>query len=311
MFHCNGWCFPWTIVALAGTQVCTNKFDGREIMRAINKYNVSHLCGAPIILQMIIDNKKYNKNKNIINVMTAASPPPPSVLEGIEKSGFSVTHVYGLTESYGPAVICEWKPEWNAIKSSSKRAILKSRQGVNYPALDFLEVFNPKNMKPVKRDGESLGEVFFKGNIIMKGYLNNEPANKAAFKNGWFHTGDLAVMHEDGYIELKDRSKDIIISGGENISSIEIEKIIMKHSHVKDCAVIGIKDKKWGEVPCAFIEKSNNSLTSDLILKFCKKHLAGFKMPKKIIFQNLPRTSTGKIQKYNLRKIAIENNAKI
>ena len=311
MFHCNGWCFPWTIVALAGTQVCTNKFDGREIMKAINKYNVSHLCGAPIILQMIIDNKKYNKNKNIINVMTAASPPPPSVLEDIEKSGFSVTHVYGLTESYGPAVICEWKPEWNAIKSSSKKAILKSRQGVNYPALDFLEVFNPKNMKPVKRDGESLGEVFFKGNIIMKGYLNNEPANKAAFKNGWFHTGDLAVMHEDGYIELKDRSKDIIISGGENISSIEIEKIIMKHPHVKDCAVIGIKDKKWGEVPCAFIEKSNNSLTSDLILKFCKKHLAGFKMPKKIIFQNLPRTSTGKIQKYNLRKIAIENNAKI
>ncbi len=311
MFHCNGWCFPWTIVALAGTQVCTNKFNGREIIEAINKNNVSHLCGAPIILQMIIDNKRYKKNKNIINVMTAASPPPPTILEAIEKSGFAVTHVYGLTESYGPAVICEWKPEWNKIGSSSKKALLKSRQGVSYPSLEFLEVFNPKNMKPVKRDGQTLGEVFFKGNIIMKGYLNNEIANKAAFKKGWFHTGDLAVMHEDGYIELKDRSKDIIISGGENISSIEIEKIIMKHPYVKDCAVIGIKDKKWGEVPCAFVEKNNTSLTSDLILKFCKKHLAGFKMPKKIIFQSLPRTSTGKIQKYNLRKIVIENNAKI
>ena len=308
MFHCNGWCFPWTIVALAGTQVCTNKFDGKEIMKSINKNNVSHLCGAPIILQMIIDNKKHKKNKTIINIMTAASPPPPSVLEDIEKSGFAVTHVYGLTESYGPAVICEWKPEWNAIKSSSKRATLKSRQGVNYPSLDFLEVLNPKNMKPVKRNGKSLGEVFFKGNIIMKGYLNNESANKAAFKRGWFHTGDLAVIHEDGYIELKDRSKDIIISGGENISSIEIEKIIIRHPFVKDCAVIGIMDEKWGEVPCAFVEKSNNSLTSDLILKFCKKYLAGFKMPKKIIFQSLPRTSTGKIQKYNLRKIIKKND---
>ena len=312
MFHCNGWCFPWTIVALAGTQICINKFDGREIIKSINKNNVSHLCGAPIILQMIIENKKYKKNKSIINVMTAASPPPPSVLENIEKSGFSVTHVYGLTESYGPAVICEWKPEWNEIKSSAKKAILKSRQGVNYPSLEFLEVFHQKKMKPVKRDGKTLGEVAFKGNIIMKGYLNNELANKIAFKKGWFHTGDLAVMHKDGYIELKDRSKDIIISGGENISSIEIEKIIMKHPNVKDCAVIGIKDEKWGEVPCAFIEKKNSGLiTSDLIFKFCKKYLAGFKMPKKIIFQSLPRTSTGKIQKYNLRKILKKNDGEI
>ncbi len=311
MFHCNGWCFPWTIVALAGTQVCTNKFDGKEIMKSIDKNRVSHLCGAPIILQMIIENKKYKKNKAIINVMTAASPPPPSVLEEVEKSGFAVTHVYGLTESYGPAVICEWKPEWNSIKSSGKRAILKSRQGVNYPSLDFLEVFNPKNMKPVKRDGKSLGEVFFKGNIIMKGYFNNEPANKAAFKRGWFHTGDLAVRHEDGYVELKDRSKDIIISGGENISSIEIEKVIMRHPYVKDCAVIGMKDKKWGEVPCAFVEKSNSLLTSDLILNFCRKYLAGFKMPKRIIFQGLPRTSTGKIQKYNLRDIITKINGKV
>ncbi len=311
MFHCNGWCFPWTIVALAGTQVCTNKIDGREIIKSIDKNHVTHLCGAPIVMQMIIDNKKFKKNKRIINIMTAASPPPPSVLEGIEKSGFDVTHVYGLTESYGPAVICEWKPEWDKIKSSSKKAILKSRQGVSYPSLDFLEVFDPQNMMPVNRDGKTLGEVFFKGNIVMKGYLNNESANKAAFKRGWFHTGDLAVMHQDGYIELKDRSKDIIISGGENISSIEIEKIIIKHPQVKDCAVIGIKDKKWGEVPCAFIEKKNSSLTSDIILKFCRKHLAGFKIPKQIIFETLPRTSTGKIQKYNLRKIAPSHNEKI
>ena len=303
MFHCNGWCFPWTIVALAGTQVCTNKIDGPEIMKSINKNNVTHLCGAPIILQMIIDNKKFKKNKKNINVMTAASPPPPSVLEDIEKSGFDVTHVYGLTESYGPAVICEWNPEWNRIRSSSKKATLKARQGVNYPSLEFLEVFDPKNMKPVIRDGKSLGEVFFKGNIVMKGYLNNKTANKSAFKNGWFHTGDLAVIHKDGYIELKDRSKDIIISGGENISSIEIEKIIVKHRYVKDCAVIGIKHKKWGEVPCAVIEKKNDSLTADIILKFCRKYLAGFKIPKEIIFDTLPRTSTGKIQKYNLRKL--------
>ncbi|MAK09310.1 MAG: acyl-CoA synthetase [Rhodobacteraceae bacterium] len=311
MFHCNGWCFPWTIVALAGTQVCTNKIDGRKIIKLIDKYHITHLCGAPIILQMIIDNKKLKKDKRTINVMTAASPPSPTVLEDIQKSGFDVTHVYGLTESYGPAVICEWNPEWDKIKSSSKRATLKARQGVNYPSLDFLEVLNPKNMKPVSKDGKTLGEVFFKGNIVMKGYLNNDIANKTAFKNGWFHTGDLAVTHEDGYIELKDRSKDIIISGGENISSIEIEKIIIRHPNVKDCAVIGIKHKKWGEVPCAFIEKNNDSLTSDIILKFCRKYLAGFKIPKEIIFDNLPRTSTGKIQKYNLRKIIIKNHDKV
>jgi fatty-acyl-CoA synthase len=308
MFHCNGWCFPWTIVALAGTQVCTNKINGKLIMQSINQNKISHLSGAPVILQMILDNKKLKKNKKTVNVMTAASPPSPSILEDIEKSGFAVTHVYGLTESYGPAVICEWNTDWNKIKSAGKRATLKARQGVNYPSLNFLDVFNPANMKPVKRDGKSLGEVFFKGNIIMKGYLDNKSANKEAFKNGWFHTGDLAVMHKDGYIELKDRSKDIIISGGENISSIEIEKIITKHPYVKDCAVIGIKDDKWGEVPCAFIEKKINTLTAELILKFCRKFLAGFKIPKKIIFDTLPRTSTGKIQKYNLRKNLIKYN---
>ena len=307
MFHCNGWCFPWTIVALAGTQICTNKFRGEEIIKLIDKHDVSHLCGAPIVLQMIIDNKSLKKNKKIVNVMTAASPPSPSVLEGIEKSGFSVTHVYGLTESYGPAVICEWKPEWNNIKSSFKKATLKSRQGVNYPSLDFLDVFDLKTKKPVRRDGKSLGEVFFRGNIVMKGYLGNDAANEKAFKAGWFHTGDLAVIHRDGYVELKDRSKDIIISGGENISSIEIEKIILKNVYVQDCAVIGIEDSRWGEVPCAIIEKKNDKLTKEDMIKFCRKHLAGFKIPKKIIFDTLPRTSTGKIQKFNLRKKSKRN----
>tara|TARA_E500000178_G_scaffold352229_1_gene415205 strand:- start:2173 stop:3354 length:1182 start_codon:yes stop_codon:yes gene_type:complete len=311
MFHCNGWCFPWTIVALAGTQVCTNKFTGKDIINLVDKNNVTHLCGAPVVLQMIIDNKKLKKNNRIINIMTAASPPPPNVLEGIEKIGFSVTHVYGLTESYGPAVICEWNPEWNKINSTKKRANLKSRQGVNYPSLEFLDVFDTKKMKPVKRDGKTLGEVFFRGNIIMKGYLNNNEANKSAFNKGWFHTGDLAVMHKDGYIELKDRSKDIIISGGENISSIEIEKILIKNVNVKDCAVIGIKDKKWGEVPCAFIEKKKGDLNEEDIIKFCKKYLASFKVPKKIIFESLPRTSTGKIQKYNLRKMIKKNHDKV
>ena len=302
MFHCNGWCFPWTIVALAGTQVCTDKFDGEEIIKLIDKNNVTHLCGAPIVLQMIIDKKKLKKTKKTINIMTAASPPPPSVLEDIEKSGFKVTHVYGLTESYGPAVICEWKPEWNNLKPTMK-ANFKARQGVKYPSLEFLDVFDPKKMKPVKKDGKSLGEVFFRGNIIMKGYLGNKEANKAAFKNGWFHTGDLAVIHKDGYIELKDRSKDIIISGGENISSIEIEKTIIKHPKVQDCAVIGMKHEKWGEVPCAFIEKNNKSLTKEEVIDHCRKNLAGFKIPKKVLFENLPRTSTGKIQKFNLRKL--------
>ncbi len=311
MFHCNGWCFPWTIVALAGTQICTNKFNGKEIIRLIDKYKISHLCGAPIIMQMIIDNMKFKKYPGLTNIMTAASPPPPTVLENIEKNGFLVTHVYGLTESYGPAVVCEWKEEWNKIKSSKKRSLLKARQGVNYPSLDYLDVYDAKKNKSVKRDGKMIGEVRFRGNIVMKGYLKNKDANKDAFRKGWFYTGDLAVMHSDGYIELKDRAKDIIISGGENISSIEIEKTILQNKAVLDCAVVGIKNQKWGEVPCAFIETKNRNLSEEEVIKFCKKFLAGFKIPKKIIFTNLPRTSTGKVRKFYLRKIAEQNNAKI
>ena len=309
MFHCNGWCFPWTIVALAGTQICLKKFTGKDIIKLIDSKNVTHLCGAPIILQMIIESKKYRKTNNVINVMTAASPPSPNTLEDIEESGFSVTHVYGLTESYGPAVVCEWQEEWNKIKSSKKRSLLKARQGVNYPSLDYLDVYDFKKKKPVRRDGKMLGEVRFKGNIIMKGYLNNAKANQEAFKKGWFYTGDLAVVHSDGYIELKDRSKDIIISGGENISSIEIEKTILLNKSVTDCAVIGIKDMKWGEVPCAFLELKKKNISEKEIINFCKKRLAGFKVPKKIIFMKLPRTSTGKIKKFDLRRM-VEINAK-
>ncbi len=311
MFHCNGWCFPWTIVALAGTQVCLKNVTGKEILKKFKKNNISHLCGAPIILQMIIDELKNFKLKHKVNIMTAASPPPPSILEQIEKKGFSITHVYGLTESYGPAVICEWKEKWQNIKSGKKRAYLKSRQGVKYPSLEFLEVMDRKKMKSVNRDGKTIGEVMFRGNIVMKGYLNNKDANKEAFKNGWFHTGDLAVVHSDGYIELKDRAKDIIISGGENISSIEVEKTIIQHKSVLDCAVIGIKNNKWGEVPCAFLELKIKNVTEKNILSFCKKKLAGFKVPKKIIFQKLPRTSTGKIKKFDLRKIAESHIEKV
>ena len=303
MFHCNGWCFPWTIVALAGTQVCMRKTVAKDIVSLINRENITHFCGAPIILQMIINELKKIKIKNKVKIMTAASPPPPNILEKIEKKGFEVTHVYGLTESYGPAVVCEWKSVWNKIKSSKRKAILKARQGVKYPSLEFLDVKIPETMTSVRRNGKTLGEVMFKGNIIMKGYLNDNKANKAAFKNSWFHTGDLAVIHKDGYIELKDRSKDIIISGGENISSIEIEKIILQHEQVIDCAVIGINDIKWGEVPCAFVETTEKQISEKNIIDYCKKYLAGFKLPKKVIFMPLPRTSTGKVQKFSLRKI--------
>ena len=307
MFHCNGWCFPWTIVALAGTQYCAKKITGKEIIRSINRYKIDYLCGAPIILKMIIEELSSFKIDSPIKIMTAASPPPANILEKIEKKGFAVTHVYGLTESYGPAVVCEWNKKWDKIKSSTARSILKSRQGVKYPSLEYLDVKNPKTMKSVKKDGKSLGEVMFKGNIIMKGYLYDDEANKSAFKNNWFHTGDLGVIHKNGYIELKDRSKDIIISGGENISSIEIEKAILTHKLVNDCAVIGISDTKWGEVPCAFVERSSLKVTEANLLAHCKTILAGFKMPKKIIFSNLPRTSTGKIQKFMLKKTVTKN----
>ncbi len=306
MFHCNGWCFPWTIIALAGTQICLNKVDQEEIVENIINKDITYLCGAPIILNMIIEELDKIKINRKVKIMTAAAPPPPITLEKIEAIGFEVTHVYGLTETYGPAVVCEWKEEWNKYKSK-KVALLKARQGVSYPSLEELDIIDPFTLKPVPRNGKSIGEVVMRGNIIMKGYLRNKKANKEIFKNGWFYTGDLGVIHSDGYIELKDRSKDIIISGGENISSIEVETVIYSHPGVTDCAVVAKSDKKWGESPCAFVEiKSGQIISKNDIIALCRKKLAGFKVPKDIIFIKLPRTSTGKIKKYILRDIAEE-----
>ncbi len=308
MFHCNGWCFPWTITALAGTHICLRKIDAQSIYESIDKNKVTHLCGAPIILSMLI-NAKPQENielKEKVNIMTAAAAPPPAILAEIEKKGFEVTHVYGLTEVYGPAVVCEWKEDWNKLLPVPKSE-KKSRQGVQYPSLEGLSIRDPKTMKSVPRDGKTLGEVMMRGNMVMKGYHNNETASKESFSGGWFHTGDLGVMHKDGYIELKDRSKDIIISGGENISSIEIEEALYQNSKILAAAVVAKPNEKWGETPCAFVElKDDEQATEKEIIEFCKKHLASFKCPKHVVFKVIPKTSTGKIQKFALREIAKE-----
>ena len=306
MFHCNGWCFPWTMSAIIGTHVCLRQVRAEAIWSAMQDNLVTHLCGAPIIMSVILSMEKKEKFKlnEEINFFTAAAPPPESVLADMKQAGFNVTHLYGLTETYGPAVINEWHSDWNALDASSQ-AILKARQGVRYLPLEGLAVLDPKNMKTVPSDGKTIGEVMFRGNIVMKGYLKNKKANDEAFADGWFHSGDLAVLHEDGYIQLKDRSKDIIISGGENISSIEIEEVLSQHPLIISAAVVAIQDEKWGESPCAFIEIGpENQLTEQDALNWCKEKLAGFKIPKKYIFESIPRTSTGKIQKYILRKRA-------
>ena len=306
MFHCNGWCFPWTMSAIIGTHVCLRQVRAEAIWSAMQDNLVTHLCGAPIIMSIILsmENKEKFKLNKEINFFTAAAPPPESVLADMKQAGFNVTHLYGLTETYGPAVINEWHSDWNALDASSQ-AILKARQGVRYLPLEGLAVLDPKNMKTVPSDGKTIGEVMFRGNIVMKGYLKNKKANDEAFADGWFHSGDLAVLHEDGYIQLKDRSKDIIISGGENISSIEIEEVLSQHPLIISAAVVAIQDEKWGESPCAFIEIGpENQLTEQDALNWCKEKLARFKVPKKYIFESIPRTSTGKIQKYILRKRA-------
>ena len=305
MFHCNGWCFPWTVTALAGTHVCLRSVNAKNIYKSIAEHKVTHMCGAPIILSMIINAEKneIKQINNKVNIMTAAAAPPPAILAGIENKGFEVTHVYGLTEVYGPAVVCEWKEKWNTLETGPKSE-KKARQGVQYPSLEELSIRDPETMKAVPKDGETIGEVMMRGNMVMKGYHDNINATKESFLGDWFHTGDLGVMHEDGYIELKDRSKDIIISGGENISSIEIEETLYKNTKVLIAAVVAIPDKKWGETPCAFIElKKDCKATEKEIIDFCKSHMANFKCPKKIIFQIIPKTSTGKIQKFHLRKI--------
>jgi len=304
MFHCNGWCFPWTITERAGTHVCLRQPAGELIVEAFQKHNVSHLCGAPIVMQMVADHLLQNNislNKDI-KMMTAGAPPPEAVLSKMASCGIEVIHVYGLTEIYGPAVVCAWHPEWNEL-NASEQARLKARQGVVYSVQENMKIIDPETNKDVPKDGTSLGEVFIKGNITMKGYYKNKKATDEAFEGGWFHTGDLGVWYEDGYIQLKDRSKDIIISGGENISSIEVEDAIYKHPEVVAVAVVAKEDEKWGETPCAFIELSDGSTVSEIELKdHCKSLLAGFKVPRYFNFIELPKTSTGKIQKFKLRE---------
>jgi fatty-acyl-CoA synthase len=305
MFHCNGWCFPWTITALAGTHVCLRKVDAESVVAAIRDRGVTHLCGAPIIMTMLLNSELAGKPlPRPIQMMTAAAPPPAAVLQGMAAMGIKVTHVYGLTETYGPAVICAWHEEWNELPAD-EQARLKSRQGVRYPVLEGLMVADPATLEPVPADGETMGEVFMRGNIVMKGYLANPGASDAAFDGGWFHTGDLGVMHADGYVELKDRSKDIIISGGENISTIEVEGVIYRHPAVLEAAVVARPDPKWGETPCAFVTlKPGASVTEAEIIAHCRQHLAGFKVPKTVVFGPLPKTSTGKVQKFSLREKA-------
>ena len=311
MFHCNGWCFPWTIAAKAGTNVCLRKVEGRSIYKAIKKYKVDHMCGAPIVLNLVIEafsDRQITLSKEC-KVMTAAAPPPPKTLKAMQKLGFSVTHVYGLTEVYGPCVVSTWKEDWDHLPLDDQ-ANLKARQGIEYLVQEDINVIDVKTGESIPWDGKTIGELLLRGNITMKGYLKNIDATEEAFDNGWFHTGDLAVIHTDGYIELKDRKKDIIISGGENISSIEIENCISSHPLVSACAVVAMANEKWGEVPCAFVELQNNEILSESELtEFCRENLASYKIPKKIFYENLPKTSTGKVQKTKLRERLVEKFA--
>jgi len=308
MFHCNGWCFPWSLAANAGVSVCTRTVSAEVIYNSIEQYGVTHFCGAPIILNFIInaDPAIAKKPKQAIEVMTAAAPPPASVLQRVEALGFHVTHVYGLTETYGPAVMCAWKSEWDSL-SATEQSVLKARQGVRYQVLDELDVLNPETMEPVPRDGETIGEIMFRGNIVMRGYFKNVQANEAAFAGGWFHSGDLAVMDPDGYLRILDRAKDIIISGGENISSIEIENVLYSHPDILEAAVAAKNDEHWGETPCAFVQLVNGAeATEKDIINYCREHMAHFKCPTQVIFRELPKTSTGKVQKFQLREWANE-----
>ncbi len=306
MFHCNGWCFPWTVTAQAGTHVCLRRVEAGRIFGAIADEGVSHFCGAPIVLNMLLHAPEEERRSfaHRVQVMTAAAPPPPSTLEGMEAMGFDITHTYGLTECYGPAVVSAWNRDWDALPGG-ERAAMKARQGVRYPVLEGLTVMDPETMAETPRDGETIGEVMMRGNVVMKGYLKNEDASAEAFAGGWFHTGDLGVMHEDGYIALKDRSKDIIISGGENISSVEVEQVLYRHPAVLEAAVVAKPDGKWGETPCAFVETlSGAEPTEAEVIAFCRDNMARFKAPRRIVFGPLPKTSTGKVQKFVLRERA-------
>jgi fatty-acyl-CoA synthase len=304
MFHCNGWCFPWTIAATAGINVCLRKVDPAKIFELIAEYGVTHMCGAPIIYNTLINapNAPQGSTVHPLVGLIAGAAPPVAVLEGAERIGIKLTHVYGLTEVYGPASVCAEQPGWDDL-SAEQRAQFKRRQGVSYPLQEAVTVIDPETMQEVPRDGDTVGEVMFRGNIVMKGYLKNEKATQEAFAGGWFHTGDLGVLDEHGYVIIKDRSKDIIISGGENISSVEVEDVLYKHPAVLFAAVVAKPDPKWGEVPCAFVElKDNASATEADIIAFCRGHMSGFKTPKSVVFGPIPKTSTGKIQKFVLRE---------
>ena len=304
MFHCNGWCFPWTLSAISGTHVCLRQVRDEPIWDALARHHVTHLCGAPIVMSLIIaaGDKVKRQLGHIVEFFTAAAPPPQQVLADMKQAGFNVTHLYGLTEVYGPAVVNDWHNEWDDLPLADQAA-LKARQGVRYLALEQFDVIDPASMQPVPRDGETLGEVMFRGNVVMKGYFKNPTASAEAFAGGWFHSGDLGVIHPDGYVQLKDRSKDIIISGGENISSIEVEDALYRHPAVAMAAVVAMPHEKWGETPCAFIELADGaSATTEDLRDWCHQQLAGFKVPGKFVFAPIPKTSTGKIQKFILRE---------
>ena len=306
MFHCNGWCFPWSLSVVAGTHVCLRAVRASAMFDAIANYKVTHLCGAPIVMASLLNAPAAEKKPlpHVVEFFTAAAPPPEAVLAAMKEAGFNVTHLYGLTECYGPTVVNDWNADWDEL-STSEQAAKKARQGVRYGALEALDVLDPTTLNPVKRDGDTLGEVMMRGNVVMKGYLKNPKSTQAVFEGGWFHTGDIGVIHPDGYIQLKDRSKDIIISGGENISSIEVEDALYKHPAIAAAAVVAKPDEKWGETPCAFVElKPGAQASADDLLQWCKKNLAGYKCPRYVVFAEIPKTSTGKIQKFKLREMA-------
>ena len=308
MFHCNGWCFPWTMSAIIGTHICLRQVRAEPIWNALADEGVTHLCGAPIVMSLMISAPAALKRDldRTVQFFTAAAPPPEKLLADMKTAGFDVTHLYGLTETYGPAVVNDWHDSWSDLPPE-EQAALKARQGVRYLPLEGLDVLDPETMAPVPRDGKTMGEVMFRGNVVMKGYFRNPKSTQEAFEGGWFHSGDLGVIHPDGYIQLKDRSKDIIISGGENISSIEVEEALYRHPAVSVAAVVAMPHEKWGETPCAFIELAMGQQADGEMLKaWCRDQLAPFKVPGQFIFMDIPRTSTGKIQKFVLRALAKE-----